>query len=52
MSEKTKKQELLKLLYLCEDNLIDLKYSDKTYSELRSVIDKVERELQDQIELK
>ena len=52
MSEKTKKQELLKLLYLCEDNLIDLKYSNKTYSELRSIIEKVERELQDEIELK
>ena len=52
MSKKTKKQELLKLLYLCEDNLIDLKYSNETYSELRTVIDKVERELQDEIELK
>ena len=48
---KTKKQELLRLLYDCEDNLIDLNYSNKTHLELRVVIEKIEKELQDEIQL-
>ena len=48
---KTKKQRLLKLLYDCEDNLLELKYSDNIHLELRVVIEKIEKELQDEIQL-